>query len=607
MRKFILLIVAVATVLSSVRAEPDPAYVCSACLIVLGLVEQAAFQVHLESALAEKCGDSKICQSMVKELIKTVELKAVPEDVCKEISACTDDCKLFSQWPVDPLPPQPPAWPIERRSLSEMSTKDLKRIPDDVWELDVKRDLKILRPFFEALVSDIPEEWGMWAHGTFALAKLFLPFHHSAQGQNALAELKAYPEDCGFNISCHIQHIVDHKPIQDNDGDFYSMEGVRRLRGTDWRGVDCDDSRVNVYPGRHVTAYDGSVDHNCNGISGGNETGLYEDLFCAGTQPRGIAILGDSATAHFHIPPQWLTAQGWNLDQLLPDALNEIDQPQCSWGTAHVDPELCPYQYPIPGVNGVLSLYTQLRQRNRCNHNDYQNIGVNGARVTSSMQLANALARDQQNDNPLLVYFALIGNDICNGHPNFDSMTEPDEFYEKAMATFNELDKVLPANSYVVAVAIFDGELLYQIMHNHVHPLGTKYVQAYDFMNCLEENPCWGWLNSNETVRRISTQRSNELNRVYQNISDTQNFNNFKFIFFNPHWAALFNDYYKSGAPLTDLIEPSDGFHPSQTGNAIFAQKFFEFLETEHPEALGPVNPHNEEIDRLFFSSPAKK
>lgn len=60
-------------------------------------------------------------------------------------------------------------------------------------------------------------------------------------------------------------------------------------------------------------------------------------------------------------------------------------------------------------------------------------------------------------------------------------------------------------------------------------------------------------------------------------------------------------DYFKSGNSMTNLIEPADGFHPSQAGNALFAQKFFEFLETEHPEALGPVNPYNEEIDAMFF------
>ncbi len=156
-----------------------------------------------------------------------------------------------------------------------------------------------------------------------------------------------------------------------------------------------------------------------------------------------------------------------------------------------------------------------MRARNRCNHNDFQNIGVNGARVTSSMQLVDALARDQVNDNPLLVYLALIGNDICNGHPDFSHMTKPDEFYTKAMETLTALDSRVPAGSHVVGVAVFDGELLYATMHNHVHPLGTKYMQAYDFMNCLEENPCWGWLNTNETVRRISTAWSDSLNMVY--------------------------------------------------------------------------------------------
>jgi len=122
-------------------------------------------------------------------------------------------------------------------------------------------------------------------------------------------------------------------------------------------------------------------------------------------------------------------------------------------------------------------------------------------------------------------------------------------------------------------------------------------------MNCMEENPCWGWLNSNATVRRITTQRSNALNRVYQNISDTQTFQNFEFIFYSPKWSDIFDEYLQAGQSLTDLIEPADGFHPSQTGNALFAKNFFHFLETEHPEALGPVNPHNAEIDALFFAN----
>ena len=31
----------------------------------------------------------------------------------------------------------------------------------------------------------------------------------------------------------------------------------------------------------------------------------YEDKFCLGSGQRGVAILGDSASAHFHIPLEW--------------------------------------------------------------------------------------------------------------------------------------------------------------------------------------------------------------------------------------------------------------------------------------------------------------
>jgi acyloxyacyl hydrolase len=113
----------------------------------------------------------------------------------------------------------------------------------------------------------------------------------------------------------------------------------------------------------------------------------------------------------------------------------------------------------------VTSLYTKLRERNRCNNNDFQNIGVNGARMTSSSGLVDAMARQQSSDSPVLLWLSLIGNDVCNGHPNFDHMTKPDDFYRSAMETLQRLDTMLPSGSYVVALALFDGELLYDTMH----------------------------------------------------------------------------------------------------------------------------------------------
>jgi hypothetical protein len=337
MRNFPLLLAVLATIFASVNAEADPRYVCSFCLIALGLVEQSAFQVHLESALVEKCGDHKLCQRMVKELVLSVEGKAVPEDLCKEMTLCTEDCKLFAEWPVNPLPPQPPAWPIEVSNTigkkcsafagSCQVDKDCcwdqlnpmycqpethtcremmqSHVSEDIMKGTVPRDLSILKPVFEKLMIPLPSEWGMWAHVTVSMASLFYGLNHTIpehrHGNNGVVPAShhsAYPEACGYNISCHIQAIIDHKPIQDHDGDYYSMEEVRRLRGTDWRGVDCNDKDGGVYPGRKTTAYGAEIDHNCNGIAGANETGKYEDMFCRDYQPRGNRLFLSSSSFH---------------------------------------------------------------------------------------------------------------------------------------------------------------------------------------------------------------------------------------------------------------------------------------------------------------------
>lgn len=44
------------------------------------------------------------------------------------------------------------------------------------------------------------------------------------------------------------------------------------------------------------------------------------------------------------------------------------------------------------------------------------------------VDIVKSFRRDQQNDNPALVFYALIGNDVCNGHPGTASMTTPEQF-----------------------------------------------------------------------------------------------------------------------------------------------------------------------------------
>ncbi len=83
-----------------------------------------------------------------------------------------------------------------------------------------------------------------------------------------------------------------HRPTLDLDNDAFST--VPTLRGTHWRGKDCDDLDASVYPGRALNLEGPSVDHNCNGIAGVNaQMQAYEDAYCSGPNaPRGTIVLG---------------------------------------------------------------------------------------------------------------------------------------------------------------------------------------------------------------------------------------------------------------------------------------------------------------------------
>jgi hypothetical protein len=586
--------------------------VCAACVIVLGLAEQINVQIKLGDSLKAKCEDSEdgskasvqLCKKGVDEMILALTAKAVPEDVCVDIGGCQAQCKtdqyqdpfpvnLFVEWPVSPLPPTPIDWPVERRLTGG--------------------HMSLVGSAFRKLVVDMKTKMNKDAaeEAMPPLARVMMAVGHMLGQASGLpdASLGVVSGDaaCGTNVTCHIVKLVDyHAPVADTDGDYYATDEHKELRGSHWRGTDCNDVLPDVYPGRKETDHPHSVDHNCNGISGQDAKGSYEEQFCEGSGQRGLVMLGDSATAHFHLPPQWMTANGWNLDGFKEDVGDEFDFPQCSWGTGHVTPEECPYQDDVPGANprpGVQSLYTMMRERNRCNHNDFQNIGVNGARMSSSMGLVESMAREATLDHPVLLWLTMLGNDVCNGHRGFAHMSTPESFYTNAMASYNRLDELLPPGSYVIATDLFDGELLYDTMHAAQHPIGTTYDGFYDFMNCLEINPCWGWLNSDEVVRKNTTAIAHSLNAQYVTIEAEQDFKNFKLIHFSPPWVEMFQAYAASGVgPTTNLIEKGDGFHPSQAANNIFATTFFEWLEKEHPEALGPVNPHNADIDAMFFA-----
>lgn len=405
-----------------------------------------------------------------------------------------------------------------------------------------------------------------------------------------------------------IEHVFGKdEPVLDVDDDKFSSFQI--LRGSAWRGKDCNDFSSTYHPGRKPIDDDVFFDSNCNGIYGFNLLQLktWEDLLCSKSSPQGTVVLGDSVAAHFRIPPEWLTATEIKehiFKNLWFVLTNEFDWPMMSAFTGYYNKS----QWPQVIAGPIDSIYKHVVERNLCNHRDYQNIGKNGAdSFTMNDVLVEALARNNSTDKPALVFYSIVGNDVCKSDPNGGNMTTVEQMRTNAFKTLATLDKVLPNGSHVVMVGLADGRVVYDVMHNRIHPIGklrndVTYEQLYDFLNCLRISPCAGWLNSNETVRNATTERAKALSSVLQNIAKTGKYQNFDLAFVPNFFGEVIKmwDAMGKGHETWQLIEPVDGFHPSQNAMALGAKVLVKAIEQEAPHFLGDTNPHNEMIRRLF-------
>lgn len=50
----------------------------------------------------------------------------------------------------------------------------------------------------------------------------------------------------------------------------------------------------------------------------------------------------------------------------------------------------------------------------------------------------------------------------------------------------------------------------------------------------------------------------------------------------------------------SDLYQPVGGGHPSQTAHALWADAIWNYMESNWPQILGPVNPYNSQIEAIF-------
>nr|XP_054092972.1 acyloxyacyl hydrolase isoform X2 [Callithrix jacchus] len=358
--------------------------------------------------------------------------------------------------------------------------------------------------------------------------------------------------------------IEQSVPFKDVDSDKYSI--FPTLRGYHWRGRDCNDSDESVYPGRRPDSWDVHQDSNCNGIWGVDpKDGVpYEKKFCEGSQPRGIILLGDSAGAHFHISPEWITASQMSLNSFisLPTALtDELDWPQLSGATG--------FLASTAGIKEK-SIYLRLWKRNHCNHRDYQNISRNGASSRNLKTFIESLSRNKMLDHPAIVIYAMIGNDVCNGkRDTVPAMTTPEKFYSNVMQTLKYLNSHLPNGSHVIFYGLPDGTFLWDNLHDRYHPLGqlnkdVTYAQLYSFLNCLQVSPCHGWMSSNKTLRTLTSERAEQLSNTLKKIAAKEKFTNFNLFYMEFAFHEIIQEWQKRGGQPWQLIEPVDGFHPNE-------------------------------------------
>jgi len=525
----------------------------------MGLTTCAACGILLSLGLEPKQLGALLCDEHDKQCMTAAEAAAAeinsgaesPDEICARIGLCPTHCALWTSpgWPPGNLPPAPKRDPANTRRLS---------------------DSRSTAPAYGALRNAFQMAVPAASAGFFGLANV-LSVLRARLVPHGVG--KSLPAPCTHrNITCIIAHFTDlHLPLLDSDQDAFATTANRGLRGSHWRGADCNDLDASVYAGRRLPSATAlaDVDHDCNGISGGNASGTYEELLCSATARRGFIHIGDSATAHFHLPPAWLTRAGWTLDGAIADVLDELDWPACAWGSGYKDGRTqCP---PASAASASyrparVSLADRLRERNRCNHRDFQNIGVNGARMTSTQPLIASMARNASTDYPALVVLSLIGNDVCSGHEGTSHMTPPEEYRRSLLDALDALQPKLAPGSFVLLIGLVDGRVLWDAMHERQHPIGATYPEVYDYLTCNQCNPCNGWLTSNATFRNVTTAWAQSLNEVQRQVAANASFVNFEVAFYNPDFQEIIEEYVSAtGGLASDLIEPSDGFHPSRT------------------------------------------
>jgi acyloxyacyl hydrolase len=559
---------------------------CVGCTIVVTVLEQIAIahpgyklkdaaQLWCQALSGEQDWLFKPCNEALGAIAPLIELDwklgATPDESCRKLTLCKGDDTLCALWP-------------KNKSLfEEQQTPPVS-----------PQALEAFQGFFdesEALFEYIFGAALNWS--TLGEIKQLHDFP-------ALSKYKPQEETAADDY----WYL---RPFFDEDKDLFST--VDQLRGSAWRGKDCDETNPEVYPTRSTRTSktsDPNIDHNCNGISTldpGTRKG-YEELLCGGTKTYQYVGIGDSATAHFSLPPAWLSGREMTKTTyrgLIQIAMNEVDWPQCSLSTGHNSTQCPSFSKTLAG--DYTSIYAYGRERNLCSHRQFQNVGINGASYKNyAPKLKASFRPNPETDAPAVVILNLIGNDVCGKHTDPKDMTSPEEYKSGLLDIVTYLDSVLAPGSHVHISGLVDGTMLYDVMWNQTHPSGTTYKAFYDYLNCLKTSPCSGWLNSNEAIRNSTTAHARKLSQIARDLISNQSSLAFKHITLyytdiEAQLAAIVNRFKADRYDASRLIEGTDGFHPSSITNVLLSRSFIaSMIDQGLHDVMFPLNPLNNKI-----------
>lgn len=113
-------------------------------------------------------------------------------------------------------------------------------------------------------------------------------------------------------------------------------------------------------------------------------------------------------------------------------------------------------------------------------------------------------------------------------------------------------------------------------------------------------SPCNGWLTTNDTLRTLTQRYSEMLSGLVKNVTETHKFQNFDMAYVDFPLQNVIDQWVASGGEPWQLIEPVDGFHTNQFAHALYADSIWSILEKNYPDWLGPTNPFNDAITKIF-------